>query len=352
MVHKNNFDVLRLLAACQVVFMHAGEHLRLPYGTTTGYVLAIFPGVPIFFVISGFLVTASLVNSESAPHYFTKRALRIYPAMWVNIAVIIIMMFAAGVFRDPAASFAWLLIVALTGSTIFAEVAGTAQFVWNESLRFFPGGVLATITMELGFYIVAPLLFHRRIRSNPPVLCLVIVAAGAASIAVQVHLQNDENRYLWTTIPPYLWIFLLGSAAWFAWSKLRFLFDGTAALWIPVYLSYSLWSGQIPDYHNLNLLNALQLVLLAGTVLSAAHTLPRASTFLRGNDISYGVYLYHMPVIVALMSVGLERSAYLLIVVYALTFLAAVLSWLLVEKPCLAKKQSMLLRSPAAVFAK
>src|SRR5262245_45203803 len=92
MDHRNNFDLLRLFAACQVVSMHAGEWLQLPIPAALGHLLTLFPGVPIFFVISGFLVTASFVNSDSTAQYFAKRALRIYPAMWVNLCAIVAMM--------------------------------------------------------------------------------------------------------------------------------------------------------------------------------------------------------------------------------------------------------------------
>lgn len=41
-----------------------------------------FPGVPIFFAISGFLISASWERSNSLRKYFKNRFLRIYPALW------------------------------------------------------------------------------------------------------------------------------------------------------------------------------------------------------------------------------------------------------------------------------
>ena len=54
----NNFDLIKLLAALQVVNMHSKNHLKI-HGTVATYYdnfLQYFPGVPIFFTVSGFLI--------------------------------------------------------------------------------------------------------------------------------------------------------------------------------------------------------------------------------------------------------------------------------------------------------
>ena len=52
----NNFDLLRLLAATEVIFDHYYQHLKLPISHTALKILYLFPGVPVFFVISGYLI--------------------------------------------------------------------------------------------------------------------------------------------------------------------------------------------------------------------------------------------------------------------------------------------------------
>ena len=56
----NNFDLIRLLAASQVLVMHMLHYFKLEPASSSGKFLTVvflnFPGVPIFFVISGFLV--------------------------------------------------------------------------------------------------------------------------------------------------------------------------------------------------------------------------------------------------------------------------------------------------------
>jgi peptidoglycan/LPS O-acetylase OafA/YrhL len=69
-----------------------------------------------------------------------------------------------------------------------------------------------------------------------------------------------------------------------------------------------------------------------------AYTMPGLSRALHGNDISYGVYIYHMPVINLLLYHGVTGTNGLLITA-ALVGVLGFLSWKLVEKPALALKR-------------
>lgn len=81
----NNFDLVRLLAALQVVVVHALMYLK-PRGSFVHIArsgLELFPGVPIFFVISGLLISKSYEQSDCIRNYYRNRCLRIYPGLWV-----------------------------------------------------------------------------------------------------------------------------------------------------------------------------------------------------------------------------------------------------------------------------
>ena len=87
----NNFDLVRLLAASQVVVGHictevapAGSAVLLP----AVWWMGVFPGVPIFFTVSGFLIYWSFErNADHIGSFFKNRFLRIYPGLWVCFAV-------------------------------------------------------------------------------------------------------------------------------------------------------------------------------------------------------------------------------------------------------------------------
>ena len=91
-MHKNNFDFLRLIFALLVVVHHsfplsgASEQDCLFYATH-GLLSFSYIGVRGFFVISGFLIFPSLMRSKNLVDYFVKRVLRIYPGLFVVLAV-------------------------------------------------------------------------------------------------------------------------------------------------------------------------------------------------------------------------------------------------------------------------
>src|SRR5438552_16661089 len=89
MGRQNNFDTLRLIAAISVIFSHSflisegtqnNEWLILLTGNQS--ILGLV-GAFVFFAISGFLVTQSFEQTANPLHFLAKRALRIFPGLFV-----------------------------------------------------------------------------------------------------------------------------------------------------------------------------------------------------------------------------------------------------------------------------
>jgi peptidoglycan/LPS O-acetylase OafA/YrhL len=76
----NNFDLIRLGAALQVAITHSMFHLGVSGGSFIRFI-TLFPGVPIFFFISGFLISRSFEQNSSVAEYARNRVLRIYPGL-------------------------------------------------------------------------------------------------------------------------------------------------------------------------------------------------------------------------------------------------------------------------------
>src|ERR1700744_1565293 len=87
--HKNNFDILRLIAAWAVLFGHSftlyGSHTIDPLVSALGYDASAALALSIFFIISGYLVTASWLKCKNPCSYFLHRLGRIIPALVVVI---------------------------------------------------------------------------------------------------------------------------------------------------------------------------------------------------------------------------------------------------------------------------
>ena len=81
-------------------------------------------------------------------------------------------------------------------------------------------------------------------------------------------------------------------------------------------------------------------LLMAVATVALAFTAPSlARSLLRGNDISYGVYIYHGLLINVMLELGFHGNAALMPALVALTCVAAYGSWKLVERPSLRRKR-------------
>jgi len=92
---RNNFHLIRLLAALAVIYGHAYAVTASPGGDLflqwVGFKFIGGVAVDIFFVISGFLITGSLERS-SAWRYIWARCLRIFPALFVAVTLSVVVL--------------------------------------------------------------------------------------------------------------------------------------------------------------------------------------------------------------------------------------------------------------------
>jgi peptidoglycan/LPS O-acetylase OafA/YrhL len=352
MKHENNFDLIRLAAAAEVVYFHSLSHLKID--TSTGLLhylsvaLAAFPGVPIFFFISGFLVTGSFERSRSLVRYAWNRALRIYPALWGAFAFSLLILGSTGF---------------LTRNFLVGESGGRAFLPWIlAQLTFFQflgsshfdafgigvvNGSLWTISVELGFYVLVPVVWlgaisRPRSRAIGSIILALLAALSFGSwlwIVPRATASGGIYSLAYVSPFPHLWLFLIGALAQRHSGTIMSLVRGKVLPWLGVHSI--LWlafpnpqSGQSYGWYT-----PLQYLSLAGVTFAAAWTLPQLSgRILRGNDISYGVYLYHMLVLNLLIELGDTGRWQMLALTWSGTVALAIASWFLLEKPSLRLK--------------
>lgn len=93
--HDNGFNSLRLVAAIAVLISHSfvlttgTEEFEPLFRLTRGQSSFGFVAVAIFFILSGVLISTSAERSSSPLSFWTKRAMRILPGLWVSVLLTI-----------------------------------------------------------------------------------------------------------------------------------------------------------------------------------------------------------------------------------------------------------------------
>jgi peptidoglycan/LPS O-acetylase OafA/YrhL len=347
--NHNNFDLVRLIAALQVVVIHVIHEMPGLQNDFLVKALSLFPGVPIFFFISGYLIGGSWQRNPHLASYISNRALRIFPALWVAVffsLVMLIVFYATPMRENIGTSLMWLVM-----QVTFLQS-------WNPPfLRGYGTGLvnpaLWTIPVELSFYVVLPLLYMlgERLRR----LRLVLWGAATLSFVIFYFVINQLDpanpsqtlaRKVLTVSPAsfvtWLWMFLIGVLAQAEGERLRSLVRGRFPLFAVIAVavgSLSLWVDIPPFLHlpgnEIGLLNALT---LSAACLSFAYSYSGlAQRWLRGFDLSYGIYLFHMPIVNALIManvVGWWGGVSVMVG----TLTCAFLSWTFVERVALRHK--------------
>ena len=175
-------DVLRGLAALAVVFNHFGYFL--PSGVKTPVYQWINPGdygVFVFFLISGYIVPASLERKGSVRTFWVSRLFRLYPLylLAVAIAVTLYMMHVGGLRGEGADPETSILSQTLMMSNVLAG-QNVPNVVWS-------------LSYEMIFYLLLTALFMARVhqRSSRYALAFAVVAVAFGGLLPQAYFTNN-----------------------------------------------------------------------------------------------------------------------------------------------------------------
>lgn len=322
---RNNLDLIRLLAALQVVLAHGFYYTEGSQDVIE--FLRLIPGVQIFFAISGYLIYQSYGKTSDLREYARNRVLRLYPGLIACFMISVGAVFAVGYLTVPPPEFGLWAVAQLT----------VAQFYNPAFMRGFGTGVLNgalwTITVEIQFYVLTPIV-HRLVSGDRRRL-LYLIAAFMLPNLLYIFTPADQlwHKLLGVTFLPWFYIFLFGAylshrTDIIDWMTKRVLLIGPIYL-VVAYVAYN----YIQFGHNITPFFLIPLLLVVFGLAFRNRDL--AARLLHRNDISYGMYIYHLPVLNTLFYLGVKSVP--LIVAFTLVFATA--SWFLVEKPALSAKR-------------
>lgn len=360
-------DGIRALAISAVLAFHLGilsSNAPRALLLTGGFL-----GVDLFFVLSGFLITALLLEERSATgaialgQFWIRRARRLLPALAAMIVGVMVVtpiaMRTAGTLGTDNLSTTQLR---LSGFSALGYVANWYDMIQNASpFRAFlgesPFSHCWSLSIEEQFYLIWPLLTvgilaaaKARWRSVGLVVCIMLGSASALAMAL-----SEPSVVVWVwgyfATTSRAWELLIGAGLAYLIAcrpqpgpRLRLALNLVAPLAL-LGLAWFWWNASTTASSGFQggfiIYCVLAAILIADVAQAKASPTARvlAVAPLRGlGRISYGVYLYHWPIFLLLpLFVHLNATA-MNFARLGITLAVAIASWFLLERPVLSKR--------------
>ncbi|MFT3788727.1 MAG: acyltransferase [Tepidisphaeraceae bacterium] len=342
---KNNFDFLRLFLAALVVLSHsyaigvgseAGEPLArlLRHRIFDTHVTFGMLAVDGFFIVSGYLITASWERKKSTLDYFHKRVARIYPGFVVCAALCVYALPPLVMSGDwhTAPPHKFLFDTARLYFTSYPLDADGRSiiFLGNAHPRT-SNGSLWSIPYEFWCYIgVALLGVFGAIRRSSALVTVFVIAVLTSFVFSLANIQFGGSWFgkvfgfppFWARLLP---CYLSGMVLYRLRDTLKLTPMGglisTLGLVVLLFVPHG-WSIGLPTF------GAYLLLWLA-----TEQRLPHLNVT-RFGDWSYGTYLYAFPIqqLLVFYNGGRMNPLWLCAIALPLSLLAGALSWHAVER--------------------
>jgi peptidoglycan/LPS O-acetylase OafA/YrhL len=325
---------LRILLALSVAVGHLPSGVYAASDSTIIFVGAIV-AVKLFFIISGFYMAMIFQKHYSAARmFFVSRAFRLFPAYWLTMAFCVA---AALWFRTPHLGISinldfWyfvrapvpLFLVTLSNLTflgidfgyfICVEPAAAVHFAFSwrppcpdGQMLLLSGAVVPpawTLSLEWYFYLLVPLFCSIRARR------VALVAACSFLLAVFIAVFANFDPWFRGFFPAELYLFLLGFLAYRLKHLIPRQIGGTCAALVTVailaYRHIPVFDWQDPAGANFILYFVFALAL--PTLFKIGSRVPGERL---AGDLSYPIYICHLPVEAAMFSLLLHERMSLL----------------------------------------
>ena len=368
-------DGIKGLALIAIVLYHCMQQ-RLPGG---------FYGVDVFFTVSGFLIAVSLIRSLAKTgslnlvRYIPKRAVRLYPALFLLIPVIVSVGWLFD--HDILVSIRDQVITVLLGCYNWYAIAGGQSYFDQMNPQVFRHLWFIGVLMQ--FYVIVPfivwLMWKLRQTKLSSLIPLGLAAFSSIAMWVMYVPKGDPTRVYFGTDTHSMGLMLGVALAWWVTAPQlgharqravpmpRTISSSASAAvhraplpQIPV--EHRIWNAAAPVLAFLSLIalvtmavigkqdafafrggiilsSLLSVLLIAGTISddSWMQSLMVFKPLASLGKYSYGIYLWHWPLWI--LSSALAPKIFKavgpwpLIMTALLTAIAVMISWLMVEKP-------------------
>jgi peptidoglycan/LPS O-acetylase OafA/YrhL len=335
----NNFNLIRIVAAFAVLVTHSfalaigtgdAEPFRESLGMTMGKI-----AVDVFFVTSGFLVTASLLTRQSTVEFVWARVLRIVPAL---LAMLLFTVFGLGVYFTslPLSSYlsdTQVYYYFLKCATLITGVTYNLPGVFDGNpYKNAVNGSLWSMPIEVRMYAILALgwvvLRIKKINRLGAFKVLILAGAVVAGILVVAQYFYYPARGTFANL-----FFMFFSGASFYVLKQHITLS-RLVFWIFV---AALLASALANKHVFFVTFTLTIAYVLFYIAYVPSGCIRKYNQL--GDYSYGVYIYAFPIQQSVAALVPGASVLtLLIVSAAATLFLAILPWHILERRALSLK--------------
>lgn len=315
-IGENAFNAVRLFCCLVVIIGHCLDvsHTYFAYRRF----IDMHVSVCVFFILSGFWVTKSYLSAKNMKEYAVKRMKRLLPPYYLTIFLFAIVC-AAFSELDPKDYFAsrhfWKYL--FWNGVYLNFVCPSLPGVFGEAAV---NGALWTIKVEIGFYIILPVIiyflrkFDTQKKRNVFLVAIYIISViwneVLGRMANVLHIPPQLSYQL----PGFMSYFVMGMLFLLNWD---FLICRKDILIAPAVIIFAL--------HYLTGTEILMPCALSCILMWAGKTLTVFKRVGMPVDYSYGMYLFHFPLINIYTHCGLFSNAFVWggVCVIALSFMMA-----------------------------
>jgi len=302
-----------------------------------------FLGVDIFFVLSGFLITSLLLKDHAnkqpgmVGRFYKRRALRLLPALYALLIVDFFVAWLENARMDFQWRTTWRALLYLNNWNV----------VWNFRGSRKDLGHLWSLGIEEQFYIVWPavVLLMLALKLHHQIIITVLSLAIAAIVVHRINLWNDDIYWLFIYIRTDTRVDSLLVGALFAYVYRHYRVPSQVLNWAAtlcfaglIYIKYELDASPFIMKTGFTVIAVLAgIIILAaaeGAWFASRVLISRPLTII--GKVSYGLYLWHLPVFLILgrhVTSGPKPLRLLIGIIVA--SVVTVISWFFIEKPFL-----------------
>ncbi len=331
-MQKNNFDFLRFVFALIVVLSHIVDLSQHPDLLFLKKYFDSHLSVTGFFIISGYLIAGSYVNTSDTRKYFVKRAKRLLPAyVFVVMAVAVLFSFISTQTIGSYFSSPQLYKFLLSNLSFLNFLQPCLPGVFGSNLLCTVNGALWTIKVEVSFYLVLPILIYFIHRFNKKVWVFVLLYLVGLTYQIGLdelaHVKPENSAFfeiLQHQLPGFLTYFVAGIFLYYFKDIFRKYRNGLSLIALLVFV--------IEYYINWEIFRPMAMAIL---ILYFATGFKFLNNFGRYGDFSYGIYIYHFPIIQTAIALQLFQLYPPFLVGFSVLVCVgtmAFLSWNLLEK--------------------